>query len=84
MQDERDIPDESDGFIIDSRSGYIAMLDGREVGTSDRQRRAEALLYCAMARACYWPNLWSVNERGNHEQFAFDSHVARHIDNGYV
>jgi len=82
--DEPDTPDDDDGFIGETDRGYAVSLAGKHIGTFSRARRAEACLYLELERAQYWPNLWRVNERGNMEQFAFDSHLARDTGNGLV
>jgi hypothetical protein len=84
MQDEAFTPDESDAFISDSPRGYGISMDGRFIGTYERERQAEAALYLEMERAGYFPNVWRVNDHGNVELCYFDSHVLRHAGIGYV
>lgn len=84
MSNDRDYPDENDGYIEDVRDGYAVILDGTHIGTYTRLNRAQASLYLAMERTRYWPNLWRVNERGNTDQFVFESYSVRYLDNGFV
>lgn len=83
--DDADEPDqEFDGFVSPGRDGYVATLCSRFLGVFDRESRAWAALYLAMQRDGYYPNLWLVNDHGNVEQMAFDSHVIRATGNGLV
>jgi hypothetical protein len=84
VEEDLDRPDESDDYIGETRDGYSVSSDCRHLGTYKTERRAAAALYLHRLQSNWWPNIWSINERGNTMLMVFDGHVLRGTNVGYV
>lgn len=66
LDDWEDTPDEGDGYISFDRGRYHATLEGRHVGDYPSRDVAEIELARAMVTGGVFPNVWFINDHGNH------------------
>jgi hypothetical protein len=67
LEDWEDTPDEEDGYISFDRGRYHVMLEGSRVGDYPSRDVAEIELTRAMVTGGVFPNLWFINDHGNHQ-----------------
>lgn len=82
------LPDnETDAFIVETRDGFSVSCEQSHLGTFEDINAAYAFFASWQDDHSYFPNAWSVNERGNSELLVRDPanpSTFKHEGTGYV